>query len=71
MLEILFQELIKTSPQLALVGVALFIIYKLSLHWSKQIEVSTNLYLETIKENSKVMGEILEALRRLNGKGEK
>jgi len=49
-------ELIKVSPAAAIAGIALFINYKQTRDWAKKQE-----------EISLCMGQILEALRHLNG----
>jgi len=57
-------NLLEAAPQLGISVIAMYLMFKMyNLH--------SGIITGIIQENSRVMGEILEAMRHLNGKGQK
>ena len=66
----IIEKLIETSPALALVALIVWLNHKMILRWFGQMD---DIFKEHIKGQARVsraLGEVAEALRRLNGKPE-
>jgi len=66
----IIEKLIETSPALALVALIVWLNHKMMLRWFVQVEETFKEHVKSQARVSRALGEVTEALRRLNGKKE-